>query len=189
VQVCHFAHFCHACKSDCSVAYSPWSLEYLYQICCNLVKQFLRYGQVPNTYTLPLSRTIAPRHPPTLFPWGSQSSPLLTQCVVEHHESSRQAANHQTTNQPSAVCAQYTNITNRQQIQHATRHLSIRPKNATIKNRQCMKQIEQSFIANVKLNKCSAVAEIGDRLATVDMGRKWGAAVSPFFGGGSWVPI
>jgi len=40
-------------------------------------------------------------------------------------------------------------------------------------------------------NKTTAVAEIGDRLATVDMGRKVGAAVplSFFWGGGSWVPI
>ena len=28
------------------------------------------------------------------------------------------------------------------------------------------------------LNKSSPVAEMGDRLATIDMGRKWGAAVS-----------
>jgi len=35
-------------------------------------------------------------------------------------------------------------------------------------------------------NKCSAVAEMGDRLATIDMGRKWGAV--PLLGGG-WVPM
>jgi len=36
-------------------------------------------------------------------------------------------------------------------------------------------------------NKSSAVAEMGDRLATIDMGRKVGAAVSAFSGRGSWV--
>jgi len=36
-------------------------------------------------------------------------------------------------------------------------------------------------------NTSSAVAQMGDCLATIDMGRKLGA-VSPFFGG-SWVPI
>ena len=36
------------------------------------------------------------------------------------------------------------------------------------------------------LNKCSAVAEMGDRLATIDMGRKEGAgAVPPSGGSGS----
>jgi len=29
-------------------------------------------------------------------------------------------------------------------------------------------------------NKCSAIAEMGNRLATIDMGRKVGAAVPPF---------
>ena len=38
-----------------------------------------------------------------------------------------------------------------------------------------------------KVSKCSAVAEIGDRLATIDMGRKLG--VVPLFGRGSWVII
>jgi len=38
----------------------------------------------------------------------------------------------------------------------------------------------------VFLNKCSAVAEMGDRLATVDMGRKLGGC-APF--GWSWVSI
>jgi len=39
-------------------------------------------------------------------------------------------------------------------------------------------------------NKRSAVDQMGDRLATIDMGRKLGG-VPPFFGGGrrSWVPI
>jgi len=39
-----------------------------------------------------------------------------------------------------------------------------------------------------RLYKCSAVAKIGDRSATTDMGRIVGA-VSPFSGVGSWVPI
>jgi len=34
----------------------------------------------------------------------------------------------------------------------------------------------------VSLNKCSAVAELGDRLATIDMGRKVGGCSSPFLG-------
>jgi len=37
-------------------------------------------------------------------------------------------------------------------------------------------------------NKSSAVAEKGDHLATIDMGRKLGAAV-PLFVGMSWLPI
>jgi len=32
-----------------------------------------------------------------------------------------------------------------------------------------------------KLNKCSAVAKTGDRLATIDMGRKLEAGAVPFF--------
>ena len=36
-------------------------------------------------------------------------------------------------------------------------------------------------------NKSSAVAEIGDRLATVDVGQK-GRLLCPFAGGGSWAP-
>jgi len=35
-----------------------------------------------------------------------------------------------------------------------------------------------------KHNKSSAVAEMGDRLATIGMGRKWGGAAV-----GGWVPI
>jgi len=34
-----------------------------------------------------------------------------------------------------------------------------------------------------KLHKMSAVAEMGDRLVTIDMGRKWGGAAV-----GAWVP-
>jgi len=33
----------------------------------------------------------------------------------------------------------------------------------------------------IKNNKCLAVAEMGDRLATIDMGRKVGTAVPPFW--------
>jgi len=46
-------------------------------------------------------------------------------------------------------------------------------------------------LALVFLNKSSAVDEMGDRLATLDMGRKVGAVqrcCAPF-GEGSWVPI
>jgi len=35
--------------------------------------------------------------------------------------------------------------------------------------------------------KCSTVAEMGDRLSTIDVGGKLGAV--PFSGKGSWVPI
>jgi len=38
------------------------------------------------------------------------------------------------------------------------------------------------------LNKCSAVAEMGNCLATIDMGQKLGRGGLPPFGG-SWVPI
>jgi len=34
-------------------------------------------------------------------------------------------------------------------------------------------------------NKSSAVAEMGDRLATIDMGRKVGVCCAPFHGGGA----
>jgi len=37
-------------------------------------------------------------------------------------------------------------------------------------------------------NKSSEVAEMGDRLATVNTGRKMEAAVCPFLQNGSWVP-
>ena len=37
-------------------------------------------------------------------------------------------------------------------------------------------------------NKSSVAAEMGDRLATTDMGRKVGGCCAPFHGGG-WVPI
>jgi len=39
------------------------------------------------------------------------------------------------------------------------------------------------------LNKSSPVAEMGDRLATIGMGRKVGAAVSLFLRGGVGSPI
>jgi len=41
------------------------------------------------------------------------------------------------------------------------------------------------LLSHPVLNKCSAVAEMGDRLATIDMGRKVGAV--PLFKS-SWVP-
>jgi len=37
--------------------------------------------------------------------------------------------------------------------------------------------------------KCSAVAEMGDRLATIDMGRKLGAVPLIFWEGRCWIPI
>jgi len=37
------------------------------------------------------------------------------------------------------------------------------------------------------MHKCLAVAEMGDRLATIDMGKKEGAAVP--LSGGTWVPM
>jgi len=45
----------------------------------------------------------------------------------------------------------------------------------------------QHIIDTQQLNKCSAVAEMGDRLVTIDMGRKLGAV--PLMGEGAWVPI
>ena len=39
----------------------------------------------------------------------------------------------------------------------------------------------------LKYDKCSAVAEMGDRLATIDVGRKVGGLC--LFLEGSWVPI
>jgi len=43
---------------------------------------------------------------------------------------------------------------------------------------------------NPRTNKSSVVAEMGDRLATIDMDGKSGSAVPPFWGvwGGTWVP-
>ena len=38
------------------------------------------------------------------------------------------------------------------------------------------------------LNKSSAVAEMGDRLATIDMRRKWGGLLCPFLRGGTGSP-
>ena len=48
------------------------------------------------------------------------------------------------------------------------------------KETRCMKNIKEH-------NKNSAVAEMGDRLATIHIGRKVGAVVS--LSGGSWVTI
>ena len=39
------------------------------------------------------------------------------------------------------------------------------------------------------INKCSAVAEMGDRLAKTDLDRKFGAVPLLFFGGGDGSPI
>ena len=46
--------------------------------------------------------------------------------------------------------------------------------------------MEMSRFMRTTDNKGSAVAEIGDRLATIDMGRKLGAV--PFWGGGAGSP-
>jgi len=51
----------------------------------------------------------------------------------------------------------------------------------------CMKTHIQQLYTMEKY-KSSAVAEMGDRLATIDLGRKVGAAV-PLSVGVSWVPI
>ena len=56
------------------------------------------------------------------------------------------------------------------------------------------KQKECEFASQVKISnvyKSSAVAEMGDRLATVDMDRNVGGYCVPLFvgGRGSWVPI
>ena len=40
---------------------------------------------------------------------------------------------------------------------------------------------------NEPVNKCSALAEMGDHLATIDMGQKLGGCAP--FGRGSWVPM
>jgi len=40
----------------------------------------------------------------------------------------------------------------------------------------------------LKFNKSSAVAEMGERFATIDMGLKVGGAAAPL-STGSWVPI
>jgi len=50
-------------------------------------------------------------------------------------------------------------------------------------------QVENNY--DVTINKNSVVAEMGDRLATIDMGRKVGGGLlCPFpGGGGGWVPI
>jgi len=56
-----------------------------------------------------------------------------------------------------------------------------------------MTNLGDHFTQNISLNlyrlnnKCSAVAEMGDRLATIDMGRKLGDDV-PLFGGGELRP-
>jgi len=49
------------------------------------------------------------------------------------------------------------------------------------------KSMDFNAVFTVRFYKCSAVAEMGDRLATTDMGRKLGGGGAPF--GGSWVPI
>ena len=43
--------------------------------------------------------------------------------------------------------------------------------------------LEWWYASHPQCNKSSAVAEMGDRLATIDMGRRLGAAVTPLGGG------
>jgi len=45
---------------------------------------------------------------------------------------------------------------------------------------------QDDSLAKVSYDKCSAVAEMGDRLATIDMGRKLRRGICYFWG--SWVP-
>jgi len=51
------------------------------------------------------------------------------------------------------------------------------------------KSTEFNTLCTVRFMKCSPVAEMGDRLATIDMGRKEGAAVPLSEGAQSWIPI
>jgi len=46
----------------------------------------------------------------------------------------------------------------------------------------CSVERSRPYLVKSVFNKCSAVAEIGDRLATIDVGRKVGGTV-PLFGG------
>jgi len=46
----------------------------------------------------------------------------------------------------------------------------------------CLWWLDSQLLTSVSGNKCSAVSEMGDRFATIDMGRKEGAAV-PISGG------
>jgi len=56
-------------------------------------------------------------------------------------------------------------------------------------NRTCINKLKDTITQN-KHNKSSAVDEMGDNLATIDMGQKagGGGCCAPFHGG-SWVPI
>jgi len=40
----------------------------------------------------------------------------------------------------------------------------------------CLYSVSDLSCSDAKINKSSAVAEMGDRLATIGMGRKWGGA-------------
>jgi len=51
-----------------------------------------------------------------------------------------------------------------------------------------LKSQNGSRLSSLKFNKSSAVAEMGDCLATIDMGRKVGGCRDPICRG-SWVPI
>ena len=53
----------------------------------------------------------------------------------------------------------------------------------------CVLNLNTSFTNSndMKSDKSSAVAEMGDRLAATDMSENWGWGLCPFLG--SWVPI
>ena len=67
-------------------------------------------------------------------------------------------------------------------------HSGRNPNPRGVGNRKDFKDHTKLCAANKNYNKCSAVAEMGDRLATTNTGRKLGAC-APFLGMGSWVPI
>jgi len=48
--------------------------------------------------------------------------------------------------------------------------------------------IQQSQMC-ITVSKCSAVAEMGDHLAIIDMGQRVRGCCAPFLGRRSWVPI
>jgi len=67
-------------------------------------------------------------------------------------------------------------------------HSGRNPNPRGVGNRKDFKDHTKLCAANKNYNKCSAVAEMGDRLATIDMGRKLKGVVPLLVGGGSWLP-
>jgi len=57
------------------------------------------------------------------------------------------------------------------------------PNGATLSAKNRENWFRRFRVVGSQIYKCSAVAEMGDRLATIDMGRKLGAAV-PLWGAG-----